>query len=232
MSTTASPAEDSFEVSASDDEVDAAEAEALVEGDEPVVPEAPSVSTAVLPDAPGDEDDDFDVDIDSLREALAEDDATVDYAPEVISEVLDEGDDQDFLDQLSEPSISTLEPPESDVLEEESSNDDEVFDLLGSLDEPSASDGPVELHLAGPSTADSFVEQVEDEDSLAALLASARKDLEEHQAQQDEEDKDPVEELISGDLPPVPEGDGAFSSMPSPTKKKGGFLSRFLKRDD
>lgn len=182
------------------------------------------------PSEASDEGDDLGVDLDALAGALGDDGDDEDDDLDIVSEVTDDGQEDDPSAPLgiSESSVSSLEPPESDVLEEGNS-DDEVFDLLGSLDEPSDSDGPIELHLAGPSTADSFVEETEDEDSLEALLATARKDLEEHQTQAE---KDPVEDLLGGDLPPVPDGEGAFN-LPDPTpKKKGGFLSRFLKRDD
>ncbi len=186
-----------------------------------VAPPIPSTAPPELSEA---EEDESGVDLDDLANVLGDDEDD-----DLDSGVIDErqGDYIPAPLGVSESSVSTLEPPESDVLEESSAND-EVFDLLGSLDEASDADGPVELHLAGPSTADSFVEEGEDEESLEALLATARKDLEEHQTHE----KDPVEDLMSGELPPAPEGESAFN-LPNPApKKKGGFLSRFLKRDD
>ena len=119
----------------------------------------------------------------------------------------------------------------------------ELSNLLDNLEDAGADEIPdvASLDLQGPSLAeDEDLEPPADDESLAALLDMARKDLEENPQSGEEEDtegagSDLLDNLLGGDdLPPPPEAESPFLPLPEPKKpeKKRGLFSKFFGRDD
>jgi hypothetical protein len=156
-------------------------------------------------------------------------------APEFsLSEALEESEPELRLDSRSEPEPEFDAPAELSLgSSDASSNPDPEFEDIGSLLDnldDSSRMLPESMHLGTSrreASAANTESEVEDEESLEALLASARREMEGRSTEEPRDSGDILDQLLGDDLPPPP-GEGPVFGMPQPDKKKKGFLSKFF----
>ena len=148
--------------------------------------------------------------------------------PELLLESPSESEHEfDVPDGLSLDSSAASEA--SDASSASNHELEDIGSLLDNLDDSSRM-SPESMHLGtslrekSPVSSES---EVEDEESLEALLASARREMEERSTEEPRDSGDILDQLLGDDLPPPP-AEGPVFGMPQPEKKKKGFLSKFF----
>jgi hypothetical protein len=135
------------------------------------------------------------------------------------SEAYDEVSESEAEIAPPRPDVSTPAPPAH-----------EIHSLLNTFEDDEESEMTLHIGLVEESRANPVKEEEADEDSLEALLASARREIEEKSTEEPREGGDIIDHLLGDDLPPPPM-DGPVFSMPGAPKKKKGFLSKLFDKD-
>lgn len=140
--------------------------------------------------------------------------------------------DADELDEEPEPSeVEASEPHE--IRQEDSEEDDEsrheIHSLLDHFEDEDDHDMSLRIGIIEESKQKAEEPEEEDSESLEALLASARKEIEEKSTDEPREDGDLIDQLMGDDLPPPPVDSPIF--VPPAPKKKKGFLSKLFDKD-
>jgi len=122
---------------------------------------------------------------------------------------------------------------DDDDFEEEKEQQHEIHSLMDHMEDDA--DGEEEFSLTigiiEESKANRRVEEPEDSDSLEALLASARKEIEEKSTEEPRGEGDLIDQLMGDDDLPLPPMDAPVFAMPAAPKKKKGFLSKLFDKD-
>jgi hypothetical protein len=159
--------------------------------------------------------------------------------------VSDEDDDDLFGGIFTGPPADAPSHVDEGPQQQEPEGEEPSAELSSLLDNLEDDEGDIpdvgSLDLQGPSMAeDEELEPPQDDESLAALLDMARKDLEEGAPQESDDAQaeggaDLLDNLLGGDdLPPPPDVESPFLPLPEPKKqeKKRGLFSKFFGRDD
>lgn len=105
----------------------------------------------------------------------------------------------------------------------------EIHSLLDHFEDEDDHDMSLRIGIIEESKQKAAEPEEEDSESLEALLASARKEIEEKSTDEPREDGDLIDQLIGDDLPPPPVDSPIF--VPPAPKKKKGFLSKLFDKD-
>lgn len=151
------------------------------------------------------------------------DGAESESAIELDADELDESETSDVEEFAADSQYAS----DSDEQDQESRH--EIHSLLDHFEDEDDHDMSLRIGIIEESKQKAAEPEEEDSESLEALLASARKEIEEKSTDEPREEGDLIDQLIGDDLPPPPVDSPIF--VPPAPKKKKGFLSKLFDKD-
>ena len=159
----------------------------------------------------------------SEEEPWSFDGAESESAIELDADELDESETSDVEEFAADSQYAS----DSDEQDQESRH--EIHSLLDHFEDEDDHDMSLRIGIIEESKQKAAEPEEEDSESLEALLASARKEIEEKSTDEPREEGDLIDQLIGDDLPPPPVDSPIF--VPPAPKKKKGFLSKLFDKD-